>query len=1037
MVQDRDVDFSRTITPDTFRESMAKRTWRGAVIKLLHATRLARHGRRCRRSKDHIKRNRTLSLWDAPSQEETSFMSRVMTAIPLMRRASCHLQTLCDTTSPEDCEEIPSLAVDAIHQSRVCTARIAWREFAETSASLRAEAALDKSRFQTLQTQFQTARSEYLKEVTALRNQVRIRGDPESCIRKELTNFDVRFFFDPLNALQPHELDFASKVIAEKLKMIFEANPTVTKTVDFGQVEQVSKLAESSEVAKLKQALKQRVAQLADLEKEHLRIQKQCHLVDFSMAAAEAAAVAAEAAAVAAESDDVASKSEIARLQDKTASLSETQREMERALAQQYSLVEVRTLERDEVTAALKEMEESQVARQENSETVSGATCRQEGRLQQCASKEDDMFGFQQCASKEEVMSEHVQGLQNENFVLVETNTRLRRTILHLRQQLQDIEQDHSGRPSADPREVVSISGTEPVHIPAGLSESSLFPLLLSASSRSASPEAVVAGHTQRVEADICGVCHDVPGKAEQVPDSFTIRAVWHDVPGKAEQVPDSFTDGVAQMPPAAWLRCHPDHPDGVVSRQSLTDGTLNSSSAGIPRKPQEVVGQDVGSIGGDLSIEPEQILPTFLSGASLQKPQEMFEQDRSTTISSMADHGGQEADLSLGVAKTLDGIAELADLHNGIASEIWKQTFQDIADDDVSTCVASVSSSCTTEVFASKATQESAEDANPGVCNLSAEVHDIVASEVDKSNEGANPGLSELSAKLHEAVTSEGQKKADVANPGLSKLAELHDNVRSLCEELLRQGKDELASDTEKLSKFLELVRGTLEADNAETTCRGEGVFNTCADARNSSLGVARSLMGRNEKNLRQELEERRRGEAWCAETLADGQLPTLLPVSQVSQHAFPDSCGSCRAANTPDMTAGAFYHNVQQLLDASRACDSSERSCSLDSSMQQHEQLQCGRNRGRSTQFSQLRLHSKSKAVEQPTVAAPSSLTAVSSRPPSVTAPRQRRSLVAISPRPPPDSSFNYCVRGVRPSSANAGLAREQMGQHAITQG
>merc|ERR1719162_1710446 len=109
MVQDCDVDLIRTITPDTFRESMAQRTWRGAVIKLLHATRLARHGRRSRRSKDHIKRNRSLSLWDSPSQEEASFISRVMTTVPLMRRASCHLQNLCDSTSPEDCEEIPSL----------------------------------------------------------------------------------------------------------------------------------------------------------------------------------------------------------------------------------------------------------------------------------------------------------------------------------------------------------------------------------------------------------------------------------------------------------------------------------------------------------------------------------------------------------------------------------------------------------------------------------------------------------------------------------------------------------------------------------------------------------------------------------------------------------------------------------------------------------------------------------------------------------------------------------------------------------------
>merc|ERR1719361_1066109 len=96
------------------------------------------------------------------------------------------------------------------------------------------------------------------------RDEARVRADPESTIAGK--TLDVKHFFDPAQALHPWELEFAMRVVTEKLKMIFETNPTISHTVDFGQIDRMRKLAHNAEAGRLRETLQHRNRDLAMLQ---------------------------------------------------------------------------------------------------------------------------------------------------------------------------------------------------------------------------------------------------------------------------------------------------------------------------------------------------------------------------------------------------------------------------------------------------------------------------------------------------------------------------------------------------------------------------------------------------------------------------------------------------------------------------------------------------------------------------------------------------------------------------------------------------
>lgn len=398
-------------------KSKARVSFKAVVVKLMHMMRLMRTGRRRRKSVDFIKRNRSFGEWEGATDAEAEFVGKVMTAIPLMKRTSKLVQAVCNNAPPSEESEVPDIAAEAIYQARMWTARIAYRESAEASAKARVEAEQWKSKYEALQSQFQSARHEYLSEVAALRDQVRVRGDPESSL-KDAQNFDVTFFFDPMHVLQPAELDFCLRVVAEKVKMIFESNPTVSSSPDFGQASKLKALEENKELGRLQQVLKRKNAEFMDLEREYTRLQKQCRVLEAGME--HVLSESKQQQVEAAQSIPKEAEEQICHLQDQVATLSESQQETKKALAEQYKLVETRTLERDEVNQAWRDCEEEWTVLKRSLRDTRKATSVLEGDLQRSLAKEDHL-------------SKQIEELRDSYDNLLETNSKLRQVVKQLK----------------------------------------------------------------------------------------------------------------------------------------------------------------------------------------------------------------------------------------------------------------------------------------------------------------------------------------------------------------------------------------------------------------------------------------------------------------------------------------------------------------------------------------------------------------------------------------------------------------------------
>mmetsp|Transcript_52794 Transcript_52794/g.170384 ORF Transcript_52794/g.170384 Transcript_52794/m.170384 type:complete len:574 (-) Transcript_52794:250-1971(-) len=79
-----------------------------------------------------------------------------------------------------------------------------------------------------------------------LRDSQRSRSDPNPLgtdVRQ-----DLKYFFDPMSAVLPHEQEIVYNIVREKLKMIFEKDPSQSQRVDLSQLESLTQAANNSEV---------------------------------------------------------------------------------------------------------------------------------------------------------------------------------------------------------------------------------------------------------------------------------------------------------------------------------------------------------------------------------------------------------------------------------------------------------------------------------------------------------------------------------------------------------------------------------------------------------------------------------------------------------------------------------------------------------------------------------------------------------------------------------------------------------------------
>lgn len=208
----------------------------------------------------------------APSPQERDLLGRALTSVDLMRKTNQLLQdamTHIFGTDNEQSAEIESqtfldTAVRFIHEAKWSTARVCWRD---AISGLREQLSTTKSKYEDLKAQMETCRLEYLEEVSMLRDQKRVRADPDEYLKQCAPTNDVIMKYDPAGSLHAEESGYVLKAVTEKLKMIFETNPRLVKTVDLGQLDRLKSMYESKQVLDLKEELRKKNNELAELKR--------------------------------------------------------------------------------------------------------------------------------------------------------------------------------------------------------------------------------------------------------------------------------------------------------------------------------------------------------------------------------------------------------------------------------------------------------------------------------------------------------------------------------------------------------------------------------------------------------------------------------------------------------------------------------------------------------------------------------------------------------------------------------------------------
>eukprot|EP00931_Biecheleriopsis_adriatica_P062511 TRINITY_DN3769_c0_g1_i10.p1 TRINITY_DN3769_c0_g1~~TRINITY_DN3769_c0_g1_i10.p1 ORF type:complete len:1041 (-),score=227.95 TRINITY_DN3769_c0_g1_i10:7-3129(-) len=159
-------------------------------------------------------------------------------------------------------------AAEAIHMMKFYTSR---HLYAEHIAPLKQAVNRVEGQYEALKKQFNVCRAEYLNELTLLRDVTRDRPNPEECIEKGGGDDDIRTFFDPTKTLTEAELSFVTKVVKEKLKMIFDVRPD--SQANLTQVTAMIERDEGNQVARLQTQLDEQEGQIRDLKAQIHKLQ--------------------------------------------------------------------------------------------------------------------------------------------------------------------------------------------------------------------------------------------------------------------------------------------------------------------------------------------------------------------------------------------------------------------------------------------------------------------------------------------------------------------------------------------------------------------------------------------------------------------------------------------------------------------------------------------------------------------------------------------------------------------------------------------
>lgn len=258
-------------------------------------------------------------------RDEAEFLGAVLHSVPIllketvwMRQVHRALQRMRRTMDPT---AAMGAACDGFFKVKSITARACWLTHL---LPLREHNRQLEERYSSLKVQFRKVREEYLHEVTALRDQLRMRPDPE----RGLDQGDVTLFYDPASSLSEDELVFACKAVREKLKMIFEHVPG-QPGLNLGQLASMEARAEGRTAREL-------TATVARLLKENEELRQQLYAVQAAVSSAAKAPCSGTLKA---------SEAMVAALQAKVEQLREQcrgERDQEEAEALRQELLEAR-----------------------------------------------------------------------------------------------------------------------------------------------------------------------------------------------------------------------------------------------------------------------------------------------------------------------------------------------------------------------------------------------------------------------------------------------------------------------------------------------------------------------------------------------------------------------------------------------------------------------------------------------------------------------------------------------------------------------
>lgn len=240
---------------------------RGELRKMVHRMLVINRSLKTGTRRSNLKEWHELSKFRPAAEEDhKAFIAGILNNFQLMARFTRFLRQSQDffqkaeeeylaTGRPIGPSEFLSLMAQKLHDAKISTAHLCWHEVVKP---LRTHSTNQQIGIDSLKSQLKQLRSDYLKEISALRDTKRGGNDPLDMIP------DIRYFYEPLHSLEPHEQKFMIDLIREVLKMMMDS-PESKGKVKSSALERFVSEVHDNELKQLKDEISSKNSQLKEL----------------------------------------------------------------------------------------------------------------------------------------------------------------------------------------------------------------------------------------------------------------------------------------------------------------------------------------------------------------------------------------------------------------------------------------------------------------------------------------------------------------------------------------------------------------------------------------------------------------------------------------------------------------------------------------------------------------------------------------------------------------------------------------------------